>query len=100
MSNTPQKRALDNYRRRLGERGMARFEVLGRDADRELIRSLARRLAQDDPEAARLRADLRRSVAGEPRRRGGILAALRQSPLVDADLDLEREVTPGRNVGL
>jgi len=100
VSNTPQRRALDNYRRRLGERGMARFEVLGRDADRELIRSLARRLAQDDPEATRLRAELRRSIAGEPRRRGGILAALRRSPLVSADLDFEREITPGRDVDL
>ena len=47
MSTTPQKRALNRYRKRLGQRGMARFEVLGLDADRELIRSLARRLAGD-----------------------------------------------------
>lgn len=100
MSNTPQKRALDTYRRRLGERGMARFEVLGRDADRELIRSLARRLAQDDPEATRLRTVLGRSVTGEPPRKGGILAALRRSPLVGADLDLAREVTPDRDIDL
>jgi transposase len=100
VSNTPQKRALDNYRRRLGERGLARFEVLGRSADRELVRSLARRLAQNDPEAARLRAELSRSVAGEPSRKGGILAALRRSPLVGADLKFTREVTPGRNLDL
>ena len=49
MSTTPQKRALNNYRKRLNQRGMARFEVLGLDADRELIRSLAKRLAGDDP---------------------------------------------------
>ena len=77
MNSTPQKRALDSYRRRLGERGMARFEVLGHDADRELIRSVARRLAQD-----------------------GVLAALRRSPLVRADLAITREVTPGRDVDL
>jgi hypothetical protein len=41
QSITPQKRALKSYRKRLTWRGMARFEVLGLDADRELIRSLA-----------------------------------------------------------
>ena len=44
MGNTAQKRALKNYRAKLTERGMARFEVLGLDADRDLIRSLAKRL--------------------------------------------------------
>jgi hypothetical protein len=43
--SSSQKRAIKNYHARLGERGMARFEVLGLDTDRELIRSLARRLA-------------------------------------------------------
>jgi hypothetical protein len=43
------KRAIQKYRFRLGERGMARFEVVGRDTDRDLIRSLARRLAEDGP---------------------------------------------------
>lgn len=100
LSNTPQKRALDNYRRRLGERGMARFEVLGRDADRELIRALARRLAEDDSEAVRLRAEMRRSMDGAPPSKGGILAALRRSPLVGADLEFTREITPGRAVDL
>jgi len=32
VGETSQKRALKNYRRRLSERGMARFEVLGLDA--------------------------------------------------------------------
>jgi hypothetical protein len=100
VGNTAQKRALDNYRRRLGERGMARFEVLGLDADRELICSLAHRPAQDDPEAAQLRAQVHRSLAGEPPRKGGILAALRRSPLVGADLEVQREVTLGRDVDL
>ena len=94
MGSTAQKRALDTYRRRLGEHRMARFEVLGRDADRELIRSLARRLAQDDPAAARLRAEVSRSLAGEQPRTGGILAALRRSPLAGGDdLEFQRDVT-------
>ena len=100
MSTTPQKRALNNYRKRLSQRGMARFEVLGRDADRELIRSLARRLAGDGPDSARIRAAVRVTISGEPPKKGGILNALRRSPLVGADLDLNRPVTQGRRVDL
>jgi hypothetical protein len=95
-----QKRAVQNYRSRLGERGLARFEVFGRDADRELIRSLARRLAEDTPEASELRAVVSSSIAGEPPQPGGILAALRRSPLVGADLDLSRSREEGRKVDL
>lgn len=100
MSITPQNRALKNYRKRLTQRGMARFEVLGLDADRELIRSLARRLAADDPDAAQIRATLRRTTSGEPPKKGGILSALRRSPLVGADLNLTRPATPARKVDL
>lgn len=95
-----QKRAIRNYRSRLGKRGLARFEVLGRDADRDLIRSLARRLSEDTPEASQLRAAVSRSIAGEPPGPGGIFAALRRSPLVDADLDLSRRREAGRKVDL
>lgn len=99
MGNS-QRRALQNYRSRLGERGLARFEVLGRDADRDLIRSLARRLAEDNVEASKLRAMVGEAVAGEPPKKGGILAALRRSPLVGADLDLSRPREEGRKVDL
>src|SRR5690606_33603349 len=98
--STSQNRAIQTYRTRLSERGLARFEVLGRDTDRDLIRSLARRLAQDSPEASRLRAAVKRTIAGEPEPKGGILAALRRSPLVDADLDLTRTREKGRPIEL
>ena len=100
MSTTPQKRALKRYRKRLSQRGMARFEVLGLDADRELIRSLARRLASNGPDSAHIRATVRLCVSGEQPKKGGILEALRRSPLVGADLDLSRPRTPGRRVDL
>ncbi len=100
MANTSQNRALRNYRSRLTERGMARFEVLGLDADRDLIRTLARRLAEDSPEAARVRETISRTIAGEPPSKGGILNALRRSPLVGADLDLVRSAEAGRKVDL
>ena len=100
MSDSSQRRATDRYRRRLAERGLARFEVLGRDADRELIRSLAKRLAEDGPQADRLRTVVRHGVADEPPRRGGILEALRRSPLVGEDVVPPRPVDPGREVDL
>jgi hypothetical protein len=95
-----QKRAIRNYRSRLSKRGLARFEVLGRDGDRDLIRSLARRLAEDGPEASRLRAAVSQTIAGKPPKRGGILAALRRSPMAGADLDLTRPREDGRKVDL
>ncbi len=98
--SSSQKRAIRNYRSRLAERGLARFEVLGLDADRDLIRSLARRLAEDGPEASRLRAAVSQSIAGEPPKKGGILAALRRSPLVGAGLDLTRPREEGREIEL
>jgi len=49
--------------------------VLGPDADRELIRSLAKRLADNGPDSAEIRATLRRTVSGEPPKKGGILNA-------------------------
>ena len=63
-----QKRAIQNYRSRLSERGLARFEVLGRDADRDLVRSLARRLA-DGPDASRLRAAVSQTITVSRRRK-------------------------------
>ncbi len=100
MSDTSQSRAVRNYRNRLVERGMARFEVLGRVTDRELIRSFAKRLTEDDPQAKRLRAVVQQGVGGEPPRQGGILEALRRSPLVGADAIPPRPFEPGRKVEL
>lgn len=100
MNATPQKRALKNYRKRLTQRGMARFEVLGLDTDRDLIRSLARRLADNSPDSGRIRATVRGTILGDQPKKGGILDALRRSPLVGADLDLRRPIIDGRRVDL
>lgn len=96
--SSSQKRALQNYRSRLSARGLTRFEVLGRGDDRDLIRSLARRLAEGGPEASRLRAVVSQTLTGAPPKKGGVLAALRRSPLVGADLDLRRTREEGRKV--
>jgi hypothetical protein len=99
MSNS-QKRAVRNYRSRLRGRGLSRFEVLGLDRDRDLIRSVARRLAEQGPTAASIRQTLGLAVSGEPPRKGGIVAALRRSPLVGADLDLRRSHAEDRRLEL
>ena len=74
--------------------------MLGLDADRKLIRSLAKRLAENGPAAKRLRATVSHTLSGESPKRGGILAALRRSPLVGADLAVTRVVTRGRKIDL
>ena len=100
MNETSQTRALRNYRKRLNQLGMARFEVLGLATDRELIRSMARRLADNGPEAHELRNLVHKKVVPEPRKKGGILAALLRSPLVGADLDLSRPKVDMRRIDL
>jgi hypothetical protein len=100
MENTSQKRAIKNYRDRLVERGLARFEILGLEGDRDLLRSLARRLSEKGPDAARLRTVLNQTIATDTAKKGGILAALRRSPLVGVELDLTRPVDHGRKVEL
>ncbi len=100
MSNNAQTRAVKNYRNRLTSRGLARFEVVSRDSDRDLIRSLAKQLSEEGPEADRLRRIVKQSITGEPPQKGGILAALRRSPLVGVDLDLNRPREDGREIDL
>jgi hypothetical protein len=100
MRNGPQKRAPENYRARLRQRGLARFEVLGLEADRDFIRSLARRLANRGPDAARIRSAISCSLLGEPSQTGGILAALRRSPLVGSGIDLRRQRVERRRIDL
>jgi len=95
-----QTRAIKNYRSRLRQQGVARFEVLALESDRELIRTLARRLTQDDREAAAIRQQVRESLASEPAKKGGIVAALRRSPLVGVDLEIVRPHIPGRLIDL
>lgn len=64
-----------------------------------MIRSLARALSEDDAKADDVREALQR-IAGKPTSKGGILAALRRSPLVGTELELHRPVVAGREVEL
>ena len=100
MSNAAQKRAIQNYRARLTQRGLTRFEIMALESDRELIRTLARRLAEEGPEAEKVRSAVKTAVTGKPPKPGDIFTALRRSPLVGADLDLSRPRDKGRKVNL
>ena len=98
MSKPSQQRAVANFRNRLAEKGLVRFEVTGRNSDRELVRALARRLAEGGPESDRLRAAVNQTIGGPPPTKGGILRALMASPLVGSELDLSRPREEGRKV--
>lgn len=100
MASRAQKAAIAKHRSRQASRGIVRFELQALAADRDMIRALARRLVEDGPEAVQIRRTLQQAVLGEADRRGGILAALRRSPLVDADLDLTRPREEGREIDL
>ncbi len=99
MSTTSQQKAIASFRKRLAERGLVRFEVTGRDADRDLVRAFARRLADGGPDSDRLRATVKASFS-EPTRKGGIVKALLASPLLGSELDLARPLDDGRKVDI
>jgi hypothetical protein len=97
MARDAQKRAVETYRSRQAGRGIARFEIQAPDSDRELLRALARKLARNGAEATRLRQLVRQAVSGDGPTAGGILAALRRSPLAGAGLDLSRDREEARD---
>jgi len=100
MTNAAQQRANQNYRVRLAQRGIKRFELMALESDRDLLRMLARRLTEGGPEANRARTTVKALIADEQPKSGGILAALRRSPLVGADLDFSRPRLKGQRVEL
>ena len=100
MTTRAQKNATRNYRARLAQRGIKRFEVMAPETDRSLIRALGRQLAADGPKAEQALATVKALIADDPPMRGGILAALRRSPLVGADMDLSRPRIEGRRIDL
>lgn len=75
-------------------------EPLGLESDRDLVRSLAKHLAEADPRSEQLRKIVRPAVAGEAPAKGGIVAALRRSPLLGAELEIDRPALPGRKIEL
>jgi hypothetical protein len=95
--DTAQRRALKKYRARLSQRGLTRFEITASETDRTLLRALARRLAEDGPDVEHIRATLKSAVVEDAPKTGGILAALRRSPLVGAEVEFGRVKDEGRH---
>lgn len=93
MVTDPEKPAVD------ASEELVRLEVMAREADHELVRLLAKRLAEGGPEMDRLRAELQ-PLPKPPSRKGGIVRALLSSPLVGFELDLRRDYEWGREVDL
>lgn len=100
MANTSQKRAIENYRKRLRQRGITRFEVLGLNTDRGLIRCLAKRLTENGPDARRIRPQVSQTIAGSSRKKGGLLAVLRLPRMAGLELEIERPFETGRKIDL
>jgi hypothetical protein len=93
-----QAKAVAKYRDRLANKGMARFEVLGRKADRMLIRDVARAIAENDEKNAAFREFAEKIVEENQPKRGSILAAFRRAPWVGAELDLTRSTDDARMI--
>jgi hypothetical protein len=85
-----QAKAVAKYRNRLANKGMARFEVVGRKSDSALVRSVVRAIAEDEEKNAAFREFAEKIVAQEEPKRGSILAAFRHPAWVGAELDLTR----------
>jgi hypothetical protein len=90
VTSAAQKKAIKNHRKKLLGRGLSRFEVQGRITDKQLLRDLARKLAEDSSEAANVRKAVESAVTESNENEGGIWQALRRSPLVASAVEFER----------
>jgi hypothetical protein len=79
---------------------VSRYEVRGLNRDKELVRRVARQLAADDAAAERLRKELTQKTVGATPPGTSIIAALRRSPLVGTDWEIERPIEYGREIDL
>jgi hypothetical protein len=102
MSNDDMQKESKNLQGDLSKEGLTCFEVVGLAQDRDLIIFLAQQLSADSAEASNLRIVIDQAIRDNPKKRGGILASLLNSPLVGADgeIDLSRPVVSGRPVDL
>jgi hypothetical protein len=90
-----QRKAINNFRKRLKRRGMARLEVNVRRDDAALVRNVVRALSSPEQEQT-ARALLRHHFGS--RHREGLKALLAAAPLEGIDLSRERDF--GRDVDL
>lgn len=92
---------LARHRLKTAATGSRRVEVVIPAADAPLIKAVAGVLRSGGAEAARVRAQLQPLASpGKARTGAELVAFLRASPLVGADLDLERDRSTGRTIEL
>jgi len=65
MAASAQAKASQKYRKRLEEKGMMRFEVVGRITDKVLLRALAAEIAKGSEQSEKLRRELVKAVNPE-----------------------------------
>ncbi len=100
MSSLAQRKALQTYREKLVKRGLIRFELMAPESDRSLLREVAASLTQGGAEADKIRTELKNLCSDHAPSKGGVISALRKSPLVGAKLKIERLKEVGRKVNL
>ena len=86
----------------LRARGVVKAQLLVRETNTQVVSFYERLGFEVTPRVvmAKWLGEQQQAVAGETRQSGGILAALKRSPLGDADLDLTRPREAGRGVDL
>jgi hypothetical protein len=94
--NTSQQRAIEDYRKRLKERGLVRLEVQVLEPDAPLIRQITKVLRGDPLHATKIRARLRQIIGTEQKH--GLKVLLASAPLEGIDLSRPRD--RGRDVDL
>lgn len=95
----PAKVRVAQHRSRTMVKGSKRVEVTVPSHDASLLKAIAGALRQGGKEAKRIRDSVRPLVSSPKAKTGAELVAfLRQSPLVGADLSLERDRSTGRTV--
>lgn len=95
------KERMADHRRRVAARGWKRVELVLRVEDVGLARDVAAVLREGGPPASRLRERMLTALGqGAAVSGADLVAFFRSSPLVGADLDLERDRSAGRAVDL
>jgi len=96
MTKASQRRAVDNQRKRMRERGHERYEVTGPGHDKALVREFVMTLAAGGPKAERLREQTKQMIAPKISSGAELLRALQSGPRFPDDFDISREFTTGR----
>ncbi len=88
---------VNEHRKRSRRKGVKRIEVTAHERDVELVRALTRILRNNDEVATEIRAVLEKLLPKEPQ---NLVDFFRNSPLLEEDLEFERDKDTGREIDL